>query len=50
MPPITQIVDIERNRREENDPSIDEDEEEDLLRRIKIEDNKLPILNQQMDV
>ena len=46
VPLLTRIADIERNMREENDPSIDEDEEQDLHKKIKIEDNKLPTINQ----
>ena len=50
VPLLQRIADIERERKENNDPGQDEEEETDLIRRIKAEDNKPPKLKQLQDL
>ena len=46
VPLLQRIADIERERKENNDPGQYEEEETDITRQIEDEDNKLPKLKQ----
>ena len=44
VPLLLRIADIEKERKENNDPGQYEDEEDDITKKIDVEDNKLPKL------